>query len=262
MRPLPSTPAFRRAAGTVAVLLAALLAPAALADQRAAAVAVMEATPPFSYRESDGTLTGFNVEIMRELCRAMDVDCTFVEIRFQDLAEAVAAGRFDYGLGNFLRTPERERALTFSAPYWRSSSSLIGPADEGERPLAEAVRGRSVAVIRGSRQHAHMHARTEVGELLVVRHLDEVWSALESGRAEFTLLPTLAGLPFLMTRRGRDFATVGGALVENGLGGTVHIVMPPGRADLKEAVDRAIAATRANGAYQRINRLFFPFDVY
>jgi len=251
----------------VMILLAAVAGlipwPAARAADRVVNVAVMEATPPFSYRESDGTLTGFNVEIMRELCRAMKASCNFEEVKFQDLPAAVSSGRYDYGLANFLRTPEREQILAFSAPYWRSSSSLIGSVRELEKPLVEAVRGRTVVVIGGSRQFAYMkRLEGELKKLVVVRHLENVWEVLNAQEADFTLLPTLAALPYLMSQTGKDFTTIGLPNSEDGLGGTVHVVMPKGRDDLKAAIDEAIGAIRVDGSYQRVNRQYFPFDVF
>ncbi|WP_448188607.1 substrate-binding periplasmic protein [Azospirillum sp. sgz301742] len=223
-------------------------------------VAVMETTPPFSYRAPDGTLTGFNVEIMQALCRVMAATCTFEEVPFQNLLEAVATGRYEYGLANFLRTPEREARAAFSAPYWRSSSSFVGPANEADRAMPQAAAGRRVAVIRGSRQHAYM---VQQGATPVeVTHRTEQWQAIRDGKADFALMSTLAALGLLMSDEGKAFSTIGTPLMNDGLGGTVHIVMPHGRPDLKRAVDDAIGAIRADGSYQEVNRRYFPFDVY
>lgn len=226
-------------------------------------VAVMEASPPFSYRAADGTLTGFNVEIMQALCRAMAATCSFEEVPFQNLLEAVAGGRYEYGLANFLRTPEREARAAFSAPYWRSSSSFVGPAGETDHAVPQAVAGRRVAVIHGSRQHAYMAQRagTPAG-LVEVTHVTEMWQALRDGRAEFALVSTLAALGFLVSDAGKAFSTIGTPLMDGGLGGTVHIVMPPDRSDLKGAVDEGIGTIRTDGSYQEINRRYFPFDVF
>ena len=249
----------RLGAALLAVLLAAGGAPAHAAGP-AVRVAVMEATPPFSYRAADGTLTGFNVEIMQALCRVMAATCSFEEVAFQDVLEAVAAGRYEYGLANFLRTPEREARAVFSAPYWRSSSSFIGHVGETDRAMPQAAAGRRVAVIRGSRQNAYMVRMG--GTPVEVVHRADQWQALRDGRADFALMSTLAALGFLMSDEGKAFSTVGTPLMDDGLGGTVHIVMPPGRPELKGAVDEAIGTIRTDGSYQEINRRYFPFDVY
>ena len=226
-------------------------------------VAVMAASPPFSHQAPDGTLTGFNVEIMQALCRVMAATCRFEEVPFQDLLEAVASARYDYGLANFLRTPDREAKVVFSAPYWRSSSSVVGAPGEADKAVPQALAGRRVGVIRGSRQHAYVKriAGTLAG-VVEASHLSELWDALRAGRIEFVLVSTLAALGFLVSEEGKAFSTIGTPMMDGGLGGTVHIVMPPGRPELKAAVDEAIAAIRIGGAYQDVNRRYFPFDVY
>lgn len=259
----------RRAASGLAALLLAVLAAACLpvgaahADGPTYRVAVMEATPPFSHRAPDGTLTGFNVEIMQALCSAMNTACRFDEVTFQEVLEGVAAGRFDYGLANFLRTPEREARVAFSAPYWRSSSSFVGVSSEIDRPAPEGVSGHSVAAIRGTGQHTYLKRMgAKLSAVVEVAHLAELWQALREGRAEFALVPTLAALSFLISDEGKAHSTIGDPLTEEGLGGTVHIVMPPGRGELKSALDAAITTIRRTGAYQEVNRRYFPFDVY
>jgi ABC-type amino acid transport substrate-binding protein len=246
-----------------ATLLALLLAAAPVQAGPTIRVAVMEATPPFSHRAPDGGLTGFNVDIMRALCRAMAATCRFDEMPFQDVLEAVASGRYEVGLANFLRTPEREARVTFSAPYWRSSSSVVGPPAETDRAVPQAMAGRRLAVIRDSRQHAYAKGIAgSLAALVEAPHLNDLWRALRDGRAELALVPTLAALGFLMSEEGKAFSTVGTPLMDDGLGGTVHIVLARGRPDLKAAVDDAIAAIRADGSYQEVNRRYFPFDVY
>ncbi|WP_431855869.1 substrate-binding periplasmic protein [Azospirillum sp.] len=246
-----------------AALLAVVLAAAPVQAGPTIRVAVAEGAPPFSHRGPDGALTGFNVDIMRALCRAMAAACRFDEVPFQDVLEAVASGRYDVGLSNFLRSPEREARVAFSAPYWRSSSSLVGPAAETDRAVPQALAGRRVAVNGGSRQHAYAaRIAGTLAALVEAPNLSGVWDALRDRRADLALVPTLAALGFLMSEEGKPFSTIGTPLVGDGLGGTVHIVVTKGRPDLKTAVDNAIAAIRADGSYQEVNRRYFPFDVY
>lgn len=226
-------------------------------------IVVSDNAPPFSRREADGTLAGFNVEFGNALCRVLQVTCTMETAPFNRLIDEVAAGHYDLGLGNVLHTPEREKRLLFSVPYWRSSSSLLGLRGLPDLPLANAARERRVAVVRGSRQHEVLERLTGAGAtLLVVPTLEDLWSSLIDGRTEMVLAPTLKSVHFLLSDAGQRFETVGTPMTDDGLGGPVHMVFPPNRPDLKAVVDRAIAAIRSDGTYQLINRRYFPFDIY
>ncbi|MBP2297294.1 substrate-binding periplasmic protein [Azospirillum rugosum] len=233
------------------------------AEPRTLRVVVSDNAPPFSRREADGTLVGFNVDFGNALCRVLQVTCSMETAPFNQLIDEVAAGHYDLGIGNVLRTPEREKRLLFSTPYWRSSSSLLGQRGFPELTLADAARGRRIAVVRGSQQYDVLARMSGPGTtLLVVPTLEDLWVALLDGRAELVLAPTLKAVHFLLSDAGQRFETIGTPMTDNGLGGPVHMVLPLSHPDLKAAVDRAIAAVRSDGTYQSINRQYFPFDIY
>ncbi|WP_247876319.1 substrate-binding periplasmic protein [Azospirillum brasilense] len=230
-------------------------------------VVVIDHSPPFSDRDAAGALVGFNIDFGRELCRSLGAVCSFDAVPFKQIIEDVAAGRFDIGFGNVLRTPDREQRLLFSVPYWRSSTSLVGRRGMPELSLDEAIRSRRIATIRGSRQHAALLRLAEAdptlhANLVPVPTLDDLWDAMRNGQSDMAIGPTLNVVHFLLSDTGEGFETIGTPMSEDGLGGTVHIVFPPGQHALKAAVDRVLTVLRNDGTYQRINRNYFPFDIY
>lgn len=257
-----------------AVLLAGLALPQPVradapppVDRPVLRIVVIDHSPPFSDRGADGVLAGFNIDFGRELCRSLRAACSFDAAPFKQIIDDVAAGRYDIGFGNVLRTPEREQRLLFSIPYWRSSTSLVGRRGIPELSLEEAIRSRRIAAIRGSRQHEALVRLTDAdpklqANLVPVSTLEDLWEAMRSGRSDMAIGPTLNIVHFLLSESGDGFETIGTPMSEDGLGGTVHIVFPPGRDELKASVDRALTALRNDGTYQRINRSYFPFDIY
>ncbi|WP_247895182.1 substrate-binding periplasmic protein [Azospirillum brasilense] len=230
-------------------------------------IVVIDHSPPFSDRDADGLLVGFNIDFGRELCRSLGAVCSFDAAPFKQIIDDVAAGRYDIGFGNVLRTPDREQRLLFSIPYWRSSTSLVGHRGMPELSLEEAIRSRRIAAIRGSRQHAVLVRLTDAdpslqANLVPVSTLDDLWNAIRNGKSEMAIGPTLNVVHFLLSDAGEGFETIGTPMSEDGLGGTVHIIFPRGQHALKASVDRALTALRNDGTYQRINRNYFPFDIY
>ncbi|TWA81963.1 amino acid ABC transporter substrate-binding protein (PAAT family) [Azospirillum brasilense] len=230
-------------------------------------IVVIDHSPPFSDRDAAGVLFGFNIDFGRELCRSLGAVCSFDAAPFKQIIDDVAAGRYDIGFGNVLRTPDREQRLLFSIPYWRSSTSLVGHRGMPELGLEEAIRSRRIAAIRGSRQHAALVRLADAdpvlhANLVPVSTLDDLWDAMRSGKSDMAIGPTLNVVHFLLSDPGDGFETIGTPMSDDGLGGTVHIVFPPGQHALKAAVDRALTALRNDGTYQRINRHYFPFDIY
>lgn len=218
-----------------------------------------------------GGLAGFNEALAREICRRAGARCAFSSLEFKSILDGVAQGDYLLGFGNFLRTPEREQRVSFSAPVWRSSSRLIGTptaakrfaADAAGEVLLERLVGARVITISGTAQHRYLQAHAAARDLTIIEMavLQDVPARLLAGEADFLLAPALSGYALISTLPDGKLQFVGPAVGEHGLGGSVHIALPKGDAAVQKAVDQAIAAIRADGSYQRIVRQFFPFSL-
>ena len=52
---------------------------------------VLESSPPMSYRDADGRLTGFTIEIARALCAEMGEQCEMEVTRLDQVLDLLAA---------------------------------------------------------------------------------------------------------------------------------------------------------------------------
>lgn len=218
---------------------------------------------PFSSLDDSGRLSGFNVDIANAICRELGRTCSLKAMTFPEIIPEIAAGRAHIGIANFLRTPERERLVSFSVPYWRSTSSLIGPSGVVVDDLAALIKDMSVCAISGSAQmrflQEHAGGRTE--HLLEQASNQALLDALSAGACRVALLPTMQALPFLQSPAGAAFGFLAQPRMDNGLGGDVLIALTQGDGALKEGVDRAIARLIDSGEHERITRKYFPFSI-
>ena len=68
-----------------------LLAGMAQAQPQPIRVAVLENAPPLGYRDAEGNLTGFAINIARALCAEIGARCEFEATRLESLIERLAA---------------------------------------------------------------------------------------------------------------------------------------------------------------------------
>lgn len=228
-------------------------------------------------RDSEGgarssRIIDFNEAMAREICRRLNAKCVMTGVPFQDIIPGLESGRFQMGFGNFLRTPEREARVAFSQSLWSSSSRLlakpetiarIATAQRGEVRL-DALRDLRFAVLAGSQQERYVQSVAEAQELQVAgkKSLDACLEAVRHGQADFSLVPILNAYVLLDQMPGNTLQFVGPAMVDHGLGGSVHIALPKNEPGLRQAVDGALAAMRRDGSFQRIWRQYFPFQLY
>ena len=113
-------------------------------------IAVLENSPPMSFRDANGRLTGFSIEIARALCEEMQARCEFQTIVLERLLDALAGGEFDIAAASLLDTPERRQRILLARPYFRSVT--LWYAKPGIEPGAHGLR---VAVVKGSAQESY-----------------------------------------------------------------------------------------------------------
>lgn len=218
-----------------------------------------------------GGLVAFNEDLAREICRWLNTRCVMVHVLFADILPGIEEKKFELGFGNFLRTPEREKRVAFSDAIWRSSSRLVGTpktarrfaARLGHEPELGNLRRARLAVVGETQQHRYLDSIAGEQELTVLTAttMGGMLALLREGKADFGLLPTLSAYTMLNREPADRFEFVGPPLVDAGLGGTVHIALPIADADLRQRVNQAIAALRADGSFHRIVRRHFPFSV-
>lgn len=230
-----------------------------------------ESRPPAGGAARNPGLGGFNEELAGEICRRIHARCVTESVLFTEILPGIEAHRFDLGFGNFLRTPEREKHVAFSDSIWRSSSRLLGRPDNNRRLQArfgpavglDKLRDLRVGGVLGTQQYAYLaRIAGEQGlSLSGFRSLDEALAELGKGQVDICLVPMLTVYSLLRRETPGRFEFVGPPMVDNGLGGTVHIALAKGREPLRQAVNAAIAALRADGTYHRLVRRHFPFSM-
>lgn len=214
----------------------------------------------------------FNEALAREICRRINAKCVMSGVPFKEMIPGLESQRFQMGFGNFLRTPEREARVAFSQSLWNSSSRLLARRDTIARTAAalsgelrlEALRDLRLAVLAGSQQELYVQrvAAAQGLKVLATPSLDACLEAVRQGQADFTLVPILNAYVLFDSMPGNALEFVGPAMVDNGLGGSVHIALPKNDPRLRLAVDGALGSMRRDGSYQRIWRQYFPFQLY
>src|SRR5687767_3366565 len=68
---------------------------------------------------------GFDVDIVNEVAKRLDVEAEFVKTPFDPIFRNLAQGRFDLVASAATITPERERTVAFSVPYFPADQSLM-----------------------------------------------------------------------------------------------------------------------------------------
>ena len=148
--------------------------------------------PPFVILDK-GRLTGFSVDVFKSVWGpAPPVLRPILFDSMADLIDAACEGSIDLVL-EVSSTPDRERCLKFTAPYFDGDAVVIGRVDADVTSLPRA----SIAVERGFLMQQTLQKRFPNARLVFVDSVQNGLSAVEHGIADFYVtLDPVAGHAF------------------------------------------------------------------
>ena len=249
-----------RVAGLALALLAGVAHAADLLDevkQRGTLRIAVEGTyPPFNFRDEQGKLTGFDVEIAEAIAAKLGVKPEFTTTEWSGILAGLQAGKYDVIVNQVAATDKRRETFDFSDPYVVSSPQLIVRANEMRKLATPAdLKGKTIGVGQGS-NYADQARGFEGAEVKVYPGAPEYLQDLATGRIDVALNDSLL-IPYLQqkTRLPIKAGAPIGKVESNA------IPFRKGNPKFKAAIDKALADLKADGSFVKISSKWFKRDV-
>ncbi|KMK67787.1 transporter substrate-binding domain-containing protein [Puniceibacterium sp. IMCC21224] len=80
---------------------------------------------PWSMRDLNGDLVGFELDVGRQLAEDMGVEAEFIPTSWDGIIPALVAGNFDVIISGMTVTPQRNLTVNFSQPYAYSGMTIL-----------------------------------------------------------------------------------------------------------------------------------------
>ncbi len=104
--------------------------------------------PPFESMDANNKIVGFDVDLANALCKEIDASCTFTNQAFDSLIPSLKFRRFDAVMAGMDITPEREKQVLFTTPYYDNSALFVG--QQGKYTSVDQLKGKKVGVQNGT----------------------------------------------------------------------------------------------------------------
>lgn len=140
-------------------------------------VAVKDNLRPLGFRDQQGQLQGFEIDLARQLAQKLLGDPKAVVLQpvlNQERLEQVTSGEVDVAIANLTATDNRRRIVNFSVPYYTSYTSLITKHSE----IKTASDLKTVAVLQRSHNIAILRSAFPTVQLVGVRSYQQARTAL------------------------------------------------------------------------------------
>ncbi|AHG21826.1 ABC transporter substrate-binding protein [Chania multitudinisentens RB-25] len=221
--------------------------------------------PPFDVLSPSGEITGFDIDIANALCTQLKAKCVFVKQPFESMIAALNAGKFNAIIASLNITEERKKEVDFTDRYYRGAAQLVARKGSDLQPDVQSLKGKTVGVQTGSVHEAYAKKQWAGKGVKIVSYAnqDNVYLDLMSGRINASLQDNIqAGNSFIDTPRGKNFAFAGPVIRDDSISSDVGIAVAKNNSELREALNEAIKAIRADGTYDTIQKKYFSFDIY
>jgi polar amino acid transport system substrate-binding protein len=245
----------------LAAVAALSLGSAAMADPIKVGVDVA-AYPPFTAMDANGTWAGWEVDFLHAICKQAALDCVITPTAWDGIIPALNAGQIDVIMSSMSITEERMKAIDFSDKYYNTPTAMMITKGSGLKPTPESLKGKIIGVQVSTTQEAYVQKHFPDSELKSYQTSDESYQDLAAGRIDAVVADGLVVSDFLKTATGACCESAGEveddpAILGKGVGFGLRKGDP-----LKEKLNAAIAAIRADGTYDAFSKKYFDFDIY
>lgn len=248
----------------LAAVAALSLGTTAMAEPLKIGVAA-EPYPPFTSPDAAGNWVGWEVDFMVAICKQAELDCVITPTAWDGIIPALTSGQIDVIMSSMSITAERAKTIDFSDKYYNTPAMVMVAADSAITPDAAGLTGKIVGVQISTTHEAYTqkYFGPVASEVKIYQTQDEANQDLAAGRVDAVMADSIALQAFLDSDAGKACCKSAGMVANDPeiLGAGVGFGLRQGD-PLKDKLNAAIAAIRADGTYAAITANYFAFDVY
>jgi len=217
--------------------------------------------PPFNYRDGNGDLVGYHIDLAEEICARLSARCTIQAWPWENVSQALADNQGDALIAGLALTPEAGESFDFSRIYLTLPGRFVTLMEDAGSFAPRQFAGR-VAVRAGSAHERFLREQLPEAEIVGFATEIEALGAVQAGeaaaffgdamRAAFWLNENpeccaFAGPPYFRPDRfGPGFA----------------IAFARGRDEMREAVNWALVRLQQEGRMDELYLRWFPVSFY
>ena len=223
--------------------------------------------PPFNFLDPRGRLIGFNVDLVRAICKELDVleRCQIEAMPFDEAVAALKRGDGEAAVMGLASTPVTRQDFAFSEPYFRYPGRFVTRKSAMlSEPIANATAGATVAVTAGSAHGAMLRAFFPDAKVQSFKTQDEAMAAVRGG-AVVAYYGDGVGLSFWLESDAAEncCAFSGGPfLSDRFLGEGLSIAVPKDDAALALSIDYAIGQIVEKKIFTDLLLRYFPVSAF
>lgn len=205
--------------------------------------------PPFE-QGKPGHYTGFDIELMEAIAEKIGRTAEFQDTSFETIFRDVAQGKFDAVISAATITPEREKAVDFSNPYYLSEQAVLVKEGSEIAGLAD-LEGKVVGAQQGTTGLELGKKKANASELRPYPEGPDAINALKAGTVEAVIIDQPVAQNAIEEEGGVEIAESVPTEEEYG------IAVAKNSTELLEEINTGLEKVIADGTYTTIYEKWF-----
>lgn len=206
---------------------------------------------PFSYKDAQGNLIGFEIDLANALCQEAKLQCEIISQDWDGLIPGLQAKKYNAIMAAMSVTPERQKVVTFSEPYFQNNLLFVGK--KGIDAGGDDKAGKKIAAQTSTVAADYANAHFPKAKTVVYPTQENAYLDLQAGRADLLLSDSAPALTWLKSDKGAGFEVKGQPI-------NIHDNMAIAfrqNDPLTGKFNTALATLKANGTYDKISQKYF-----
>ena len=213
------------------------------------------AYPPFNFIGDDGKVAGFDIDIANAIAEKLGVKAVPITTEWEGIVASLIAKRSDMIIGSMAITPDREKKVSFTEPYYHGGAQFFAKKGTTLKSIEDLKNGK-VGVVTGTTFHEALDKMDNIDKILQFQSDVDNFKSVDQGRSDGLVTDFFVGLE-APKKYGVDIEPVGELLyVENNA-----IAIRKEDTKLLEVVNQALKDIIADGTYEKISMKWFDINL-
>jgi ABC-type amino acid transport substrate-binding protein len=208
--------------------------------------------PPFEQGQP-GNFTGFDVELMEAVAESIGRTAEFQDTSFDTIFVNLGQGKFDAVASAATITPEREKTVDFTNPYYLSEQAIL--VNEGDEiDSVEGLKGSTVGVQKGTTGQEFVEEKGEASEVRPYPTGPDAVNALKAGTVDAVVIDIPVAENAVNAGGGIEISAAIPTEEEYGF------AVKQGDTELLEELNEGLEEVESDGTYAKIYEKWFHHE--
>ena len=208
---------------------------------------------PFEFqKEGSKEFDGFDMDLIRAIGKQLNMKVEILNMGFDALIPAINAGNIDVAIAGMSITPDRQKAVDMSDPYYVSGLVVVVGKDNAAVKSVNDLNNKGIAVQIGT-TGAERAAKVPGAKVKNFNTNAEVFLELKNKGVEAVIIDKPVAEYFLATGGGKDYAKIVGDTME----AESYGISLKKNSPLTKEINKALLDLKKNGEYDKLYAKWF-----